>query len=57
MADRILNDPNYSCLFSQDELLEIKNEAVSQDADIPDLLLKNDWGINQVEFTRKLFYK
>ncbi|XP_031784985.1 integrator complex subunit 8 isoform X1 [Nasonia vitripennis] len=53
LASRILNDPVYSNLFEASELQEIKKQSLSENLDIPNLLLNDDWGISPVEYTQK----
>lgn len=53
LARRILNDPIYCNLFNETELQEIRKEASLEDLDIPNLLLKDEWGIEPVDYIRK----
>lgn len=55
LAEKISNDSNYSSLYSETELQEIKKEASPENLDIPNLLLNDDWGIKPVDYIRKSF--
>lgn len=52
IASKILSDPLYIALFDEKELEEIRASASTEEFDIPDLLLKNDWGVPLVTYTR-----
>ncbi|XP_076239137.1 integrator complex subunit 8 [Calliopsis andreniformis] len=52
VASKILGDPMYVALFDEKELEEIRKSAAVEELDIPDLLLKNDWGIPLVTYTQ-----
>lgn len=56
LANKILNDKRYSSLFSVDEIQEIRRALSTEDLDIPNLLLDNDWGIAPTQYTRKNYY-
>ncbi|OAD62741.1 Integrator complex subunit 8 [Eufriesea mexicana] len=51
-ASKILSDPLYIALFNEAELDEIRKSASVEDLELPDLLLKNDWGIPLVTYTQ-----
>lgn len=52
-ASKILSDPLYMALFNEEELEEIRKSATVEELEIPDLLLKNDWGIPLITYTRQ----
>ncbi|XP_026668358.1 integrator complex subunit 8 isoform X2 [Ceratina calcarata] len=51
-ASKLLSDPLYMTLFNAEELEEIRRSANVEELELPDLLLKNDWGISLVTYTR-----
>nr|XP_031845085.1 integrator complex subunit 8 [Nomia melanderi] len=52
VASKVLEDPGYVALFNEKELDEIKKSVAVEDVELPDLLLKNDWGIPLVTYTK-----
>lgn len=53
LASRILNDPSVSSLFDETELAVFQQATISDEIELPNLLLHNDWGIPSVPFIRK----
>lgn len=53
LASKIFNNPSYALLFDETELASLQQAATSDDMEIPDLLLCNDWGIPSVSYIRK----
>jgi len=53
LASKIFNNPSYTSLFNETELAVLQQAAVSDEIELPDLLLHNDWGISSVSFIRK----
>jgi len=53
LASKIFNNPSYTSLFDETELAVLQQAAVSDEIELPDLLLHNDWGISSVSFIRK----
>ncbi|XP_076765909.1 integrator complex subunit 8 isoform X2 [Xylocopa sonorina] len=51
-ASKILGDPLYTALFDEEELVEIRKLANDEELELPDLLLKNDWGVPLVTYTQ-----
>jgi len=52
-ASRILNSPSFSSLFNETELAVFREIATSDELELPDLLLHNDWGIPSIPYIRK----
>lgn len=52
IASKILGDPLYVALFDETELEEIRKSATDEELELPELLLKNDWGISLATYTR-----
>ncbi|XP_015607164.1 integrator complex subunit 8 [Cephus cinctus] len=52
LTSRILNTPNCIALFNETERHEIEMETTSDDLDMPDLLLNNDWGVPLQTYTQ-----
>jgi len=52
-ASRILNSPSFSSLFNETELAIFQETATSDELELPDLLLHNDWGIPSIPYIRK----
>ncbi|KAK0179235.1 hypothetical protein PV327_008044 [Microctonus hyperodae] len=48
----ILSNKNYSSLFNAEELREIKNEAISDEIELPPLLMNNDWNVPLISYTQ-----
>lgn len=44
-------------LFNENELDEIRKSASVEELEMPDLLLKNDWGIPLTTYTRQYIHK
>lgn len=53
LALKILNDPSFSSLFDEIELTVLQQATVSNEVELPNLLLHNDWGIPSVPYIRK----
>ncbi|PBC29892.1 Integrator complex subunit [Apis cerana cerana] len=51
-ASKILSDPLYMTLFNDKELDTIRKSAIIEELELPDLLLKNDWGIPLITYTQ-----
>ncbi|XP_006623708.1 integrator complex subunit 8 [Apis dorsata] len=51
-ASKILSDPLYMTLFNDKELDIIRKSAIIEELELPDLLLKNDWGIPLITYTQ-----
>ncbi|KAF3423732.1 hypothetical protein E2986_09347 [Frieseomelitta varia] len=51
-ASKILSNPSYMALFNENELDVIRKSASVEELEIPDLLLKNDWGIPLTTYTQ-----
>ena len=51
VASKILGDPAYIALFDETELDEIRKSATVEELELPDLLLKNDWGVPLMTYT------
>ncbi|XP_076174566.1 integrator complex subunit 8 isoform X1 [Ptiloglossa arizonensis] len=51
-ASKILSDPLYLSLFDEKELDEIRKTVDAEELELPDLLLKNDWGIQLMTYTQ-----
>ncbi|KAG7213745.1 hypothetical protein KM043_002973 [Ampulex compressa] len=52
LAAGILNNPTYVALFSERELNEISSAVKSEEVELPNLLLNNDWGIPLMTYTQ-----
>ncbi|XP_034174440.2 integrator complex subunit 8 [Osmia lignaria lignaria] len=52
IASKILGDPSYIALFDEKELEEIRKSATDEELELPELLLKNDWGISLATYTQ-----
>ncbi|EFN80014.1 integrator complex subunit 8 [Harpegnathos saltator] len=50
LALKILNDSSFSSLFDETELAIIKQASVSDEIELPNLLLNNDWGISPIPY-------
>lgn len=44
-------------LFNDKELDTIRKSAIIEELELPDLLLKNDWGIPLITYTRQYKHK
>lgn len=53
LASKILNSPSYTLLFDEVELATLQQAAISDEIELPNLLLHNDWGISSVPYIRK----
>lgn len=53
LASKILNNPTYILLFDEAELATLQQAAISNEIELPNLLLHNDWGISSVSYIRK----
>ncbi|KAK2577342.1 hypothetical protein KPH14_003465 [Odynerus spinipes] len=51
LASKLLSNSTYTTLFSERELHEIEKKASSEEMDLPNLLINNDWGIPPVKHT------
>jgi len=52
-ASKIFNNPSYTSLFDEAELAIIQQAVISDEIELPNLLLHNDWGIPSVSYIRK----
>lgn len=52
LASRILDNPSCSSLFSEMELAVFQEMAASDEIELPNLLLYNDWGIPPMLYIR-----
>lgn len=53
LASKILNSPSYTLLFDEAELATVRQAAISDEIELPNLLLHSDWGISSVPYIRK----
>lgn len=53
LALKLFNNPSYASLFDEEELAVLQQATISDEVEIPDLLLHNDWGIPSISFIRK----
>lgn len=53
LASKIFNNPSYASLFDEAELAILQQASISDEMELPDLLLRNDWGIPSVPYIRK----
>lgn len=53
LASKTFNNPSYTSLFDETELAALQQAAISDEIDLPNLLLHNDWGIPSVPYIRK----
>ncbi|XP_018407743.1 PREDICTED: integrator complex subunit 8 [Cyphomyrmex costatus] len=53
LAPKLFNNPFYASLFDEAELAVLQQAIVSDEIEIPDLLLHNDWSIPSVSFIQK----
>jgi len=57
LASKLFNNSSYASLFDEAELAVLQQATISDEVEIPDLLLHNDWGIPSVSFIRKYYEK
>ncbi|XP_077274442.1 integrator complex subunit 8 isoform X1 [Temnothorax americanus] len=50
LASKIFNNPSYTSLFDEAELATLQQAAISDEIELPSLLLHNDWGIPSVPY-------
>lgn len=53
LAVKILNNPSFFSLFNETELTVIQEATISDEIELPDLLLNDNWGIPPISYIRK----